>query len=306
MLVSQLLMVVSLFAAQDLEQSKIFVDLPALKLALAKQEDLNEKWKLLLVQDLLQQRMAALCTTYMTQDELRACLQEQIQRIRIEGFSQEEFCAAQAHWSERLLTLEEASSALDMSLTVLHALNPGELFDTIQNYLETNTIHVHASESPLRCALPPNEAMPPAAETLPPGEINAYYELSLPDHERKLIHELVRNMAEKSIWGLLFKKREMERLGKRVNHVHPMRFIGYILADPRLKRYLKEVSTSSFKWDHFIDGFSKRMKEEAAHDNVMRYIPGMAHALKFDPTRMTHFIRDKDYDGLVKAILAQR
>lgn len=307
MLVSQMVMVVSLFAAQDLEQPEIFVDLPVLKLAFAKQDDLNEKWKLFLVQDLLQQRMTALCTTHMTKEELRDCLQGQIERIRVEGFSQDEFHAAQHHWSERLLALEEASPDLDTSLAVLHSLKHDELFGYIQQYLETNDIRVLSSESeaPLRCSLPQNQPSPPA-ETPPPSEIDAYYELSLPDHERKLINELVRNMAEKSIWGLLFKKREMERLGKRVNHIHPMRFIGYILADPRLKRYLKEVSTSSFKWDHFIDGFSKRMKEEAAHDNVMRYIPGMAHALKFDPARMTHFIRDKDYDGLVQAILAQR
>jgi hypothetical protein len=307
MLVSQMLMVVSLFAAQDLEHAKVFVDLPVLKVDLANQGELNEKWKLFLVQDLLQQRMADLCTPYMTKEELRTCLQGQIERLRVEGFSKEEFYAAQEHWTTRLLALEETSSDLDTSLAVLHSLKHEELFDCIHRYLETNGIRVLSSEStaPLRCSLPQKGHSSPA-ETQPASEVDAYYELSLPDHERKLIHELVRNMAEKSIWGLLFKKREMERLGKRVNHVHPMRFIGYILAEPRLKRYLKEVSTSSFKWDHFIDGFSKRMKEETARDNVMRYIPGMAHSLKFDPARMAAFIHDKDYDGLVQAILAQR
>jgi len=302
MIVSQMLMVVSLFTTQDLEQSKIFVGLPEIQLALTCPGDLYEKWKLFLVQDLLQRRITMLCTPPMTKEELRTCLQEQMERIRVEGFSQEEFRAAKQHWIDHLW--EEGSPDFDSSLAVLESLKHEELSDCIHQYLETNDILL-SSEAPLRCSMPLKDRSAPS-ETRPASEIDAYYELPLPDHERKLIHELVRNMAEKSIWGLLFKKREMERLGKRVNHIHPMRFIGYILAEPRLKRYLKEVSTSSFKWDHFIDGFSKRMKEEAAQDNVMRYIPGMAYALKFDQGRMTNFIHDKDYDGLVKAILAQR
>jgi hypothetical protein len=113
----------------------------------------------------------------------------------------------------------------------------------------------------------------------------------------------MKTIGEKNVWGLLFKKKEVEKLGKRVNHVHPMRFISFILADEKMKKWLRAVRHSSFKWDHFIDGFSDRMKEEHAKNNVTHYISGMAHQLNADPNLITSYIEDRDYEGLVKALL---
>lgn len=137
----------------------------------------------------------------------------------------------------------------------------------------------------------------------PSGHIEPFYQLPLDEKEQKLIYELVKSIAEKNVWGLLFKKKEMEKLGKRVNHVHPMRFMGYILSEPKLKKWLREIKSSSFKWDHFIDGFGNRMKEETAKNNIMTYIPGMAHLLHVDQSQIIGFIHTKDYEGLVKSLL---
>lgn len=135
------------------------------------------------------------------------------------------------------------------------------------------------------------------------GPIEPFYQLQLDEKEQWLIYDLIKTMAEKNIWGLLFKKKELEKIGRKINHVHPMRFIGYILDDPKLKKWLREIKTSSFKWDHFIDGFSNRMKEESAKNNLMLYIPGMAHLLNVDPERIIYYIQSKDYSGLVKALI---
>jgi len=319
MLVTQLLMTLSLLTVSDApwkvwisqeSQDSILMDLPLLKTALADQSDLHEKWKVFLLRELMQQRMAQVPTNQMTTEEIQDSLYTQIDTIRVHGFGQEELSAVKTRWINRLLTLEDASPDIASSLAILYSLEIEDLLPSIALLLEKqpSSIHILNVDEPAAphfCQLSSSvqHATPPEKT---PSAIDAFYELPLSEHEKKLINELIRNMSEKSIWGLLFKKREMERLGKRVNHVHPMRFISFILADPRLKHYLKDVSTSSFKWDHFIDGLSKRLKEEAAHDNLTPYIAGMAHQLKFDPKRLAAFIQDKDYEGMVKAILAQR
>lgn len=320
MLVTQLLMMFSLLAPSDApwgewisQESKgyFLMDLSPLKTALTGQSDLNEKWKLFLLQELMQKRMNALGKTSMTKEEIHYCFNLQIDSIRVRGFEKEEFNKIKMHWINRLLALEESCSDIASSLSVLYSLEMDDLLPYIPLFFEKepSTAHLLSSEQPdlLFCPVAtPTQYVTPPEKSQSPSNIDAFYELPLSEHEKRLINELIRNMSERSIWGLLFKKREMERLGKRVNHVHPMRFISFILADPRLKHYLKDVSTSSFKWDHFIDGLSKRLKEEAARDNLTRYIPGMAHQLKFDPARLSAFIKDKDYEGMVKAILNQR
>ncbi len=137
----------------------------------------------------------------------------------------------------------------------------------------------------------------------PSGHIEPFYQLPLDEKEQKLIHELIKTIAEKNVWGLLFKKKEVEKLGKRVNHVHPMRFMGHILADHKLRKWLKDIRHSVFKWDHFIDGFADRMKEEHAKNNLVHYVPGMAHLLHADPNHIMSYIENRDYAGLVKSFL---
>jgi hypothetical protein len=130
---------------------------------------------------------------------------------------------------------------------------------------------------------------------------NSFYILR--EEEKRLVHKLLKAMAEKSIWGLLFKKKEMEKLGKKVNLIHPMRFITHILSDHELRKYLQEVKKSSFKWDHFIDGFAKRMKEETSKNNVYSHIDGMAYLLNVQQDIIMQYIQSKDYEGLVRSIL---
>jgi hypothetical protein len=321
MLVTQLLMSLSLITVSDApwkvwisqeSQAPVLMDLPLLKTALGDQSDLHEKWKVFLLRELMQQRMAQVCANQMEKEEIRDSLYTQIDLIRVHGFAQEELNDVKARWINRLVALEDASPEISSSLAILYSLEMQDLLPCIDLLLQKQPssieiLNVDEPVTPELCQLSSSaEHATPPEKTQPSSAVDAFYELPLSEHEKKLINELIRNMSERSIWGLLFKKREMERLGKRVNHVHPMRFISFILADPRLKHYLKDVSTSSFKWDHFIDGLSKRLKEEASHDNLTPYIAGMAHQLKFDPKRLAAFIHDKDYEGMVKAILNQR
>ncbi len=149
----------------------------------------------------------------------------------------------------------------------------------------------------------PKENLTRLIDTSNHPSVELFYQLPLSEREQRQIAELMKTIGEKNIWGLLFRKREVEKMGKKVNHVHPMRFISHILGDPKLRKHLKEVKNSSFKWDHFIDGFAKRMKEETHKQNITAYIPGMAHYLQVDPEEIAAFIQKKDYEGLVKALL---
>ncbi len=135
-----------------------------------------------------------------------------------------------------------------------------------------------------------------------PGE-DCFQSLPLSTSEKETIYYIISNMAQKSIVQLAFKKKKMESRGKKINHLHPMRFIGFILSNPELKKCLNKIEKSSFKWDAFIDGFAKRMKEESGRNNLLPYVDGFAKQVGAKPDKITRFIYEKDWEGLVRFLM---
>lgn len=130
-----------------------------------------------------------------------------------------------------------------------------------------------------------------------------FFQLPLTEKEKRLIKIIISTMADKNIIQLAIEKRTLEKKGKKVNHVHPLRFIGFIVSNPHLREDLKIIKKSSFKWDAFIDGFSKRMREELANGNVYQHVPGFASQVGASPEHVNHYISKKDWEGLVKSLL---
>ncbi len=130
-----------------------------------------------------------------------------------------------------------------------------------------------------------------------------FYEMPLLDWEMKTIHKIISSMAEKNVFQLALEKKTIEKKGKKIRHVHPLRFIGYIFGDAHLKRCMHEIKKSFFKWHSFIEGFSDKMKEEHRDDNLERYVPGFAESLGVSSTKVMQYIDDKDWEELVKFLL---
>ncbi len=134
-------------------------------------------------------------------------------------------------------------------------------------------------------------------------ETESYYQLPISDKEKRMIKIIVNTMAEKNILQLALVKRSMEKKGKKIEHIHPMRFMGYILSNAELRSSLRTIKKSSFKWDAFIDGFSGRMKEEFANNNLYMYIPGFCDQVGVNPDEVAQLIQKKDWEGFVKAFM---
>ncbi len=149
----------------------------------------------------------------------------------------------------------------------------------------------------------PNDAKIIKANHAGDGSSEPFYGLPLNDKEKRFIASIVTTMADKNIVQLVFEKGELEKKGKKIHHVHPLRFVGYILSTPKLKSDLKIIKKSSFKWDAFIDGFSKRMKEELSNGNMYQHVPGFAAEIGSTPDHVNSYIHKKDFEGLVRSML---
>lgn len=130
-----------------------------------------------------------------------------------------------------------------------------------------------------------------------------FEEIGLEDWEKKTVYKIITTMAEKNLFQLALEKRSLEKKGRSINHIHPLWFMGYILSDPKLKSDIYVIKKSHFKWDSFIDGFSRRMREESRDDNLAVYVSGFAELLDADPEMVMEYIEDHDWEGLVVALL---
>jgi hypothetical protein len=304
---------------------------------LREEYEITDACKTCILQKLFQQRMEAANAMPEKIQDAVCVFHSHVEAIKSEGFSEEEFTRIKQQLNDQIdlffsaramqetaapFFLDADASALQAFQISLEKMQLSDLSPHLSAFLrdEPRALRIVYPESLYKESdwtydkETPNTSIRFADNSIkgdysysflnsPSEHIEPFYQLPLDEKEQRLIHELLKNIAEKNVWALLFKKKEMEKLGKKINHVHPMRFMGYILSEPKLKKWLREIRSSSFKWDYFIGSFGNRMKEENAKNNIAPYIPGMAHLLHVDQSQILGYFHNKDYEGWVKSLL---
>lgn len=186
----------------------------------------------------------------------------------------------------------EVSPTLLINEVQMNSNHPLLTQETIQEFVP------QFEEAP---ALSDGPVVAPSLESVP--AVDFYAGLPISGDEKRMIAKIVTTMAENNVFKLLYEKKKLERIGKKINHIHPMKFLGTILVDPRLVHNMHEIKKSSFKWEGFMDGLIHRMREEASRDNIKKYISGFSRSLGADVNRVTEYFDRGDYDGLVRFLL---
>ncbi len=164
------------------------------------------------------------------------------------------------------------------------------------------------SSAPQKAYLPTKKGWEPAPGIGRGGEPKSeesqlFFDLPLTDEDKKNIRYIITMMAEKNVIQLLLDKKNMEKKGDQIQPVHPLRFAGFVLTDPVLKRSMKAVSKNHWKWDGFLDGYEKRLREEKRAGTLDCYVPGLADLLEVDRSVIQRYINQENYGGLIKHFL---
>jgi hypothetical protein len=133
---------------------------------------------------------------------------------------------------------------------------------------------------------------------------NPYQLLPISPSEKQLIAKLLTTMADNNVFQLLLEKGRLEKIGKNIHHIHPMRFLGTVFTDRHLSTCMREIRKSHFKWDGFMDGFAERMKGEAARGNLIPYVAGFASEVHRDADMILSYINSLNFEGLVKFLIS--
>lgn len=133
--------------------------------------------------------------------------------------------------------------------------------------------------------------------------IDAYYALPLTERQEREITTIVHAMGRDSIGKLLWKKKDLERMGRHIDNVHPLRFLGFIFKRPDLAEDVRTFRHSFFTWNQFIGGCKRKLILNNRTNNLKKYVPGFCHELGIDQKVIMHKINERDWDGLVDSLL---
>ena len=224
-----------------------------------------------------------------------------------EGFLRNVGLLSYAYFLESAPSLVDSITPVDIAISLNECYDPDKrritlfvdsaLSETLEMQVrkeidESEKLHVERSSVPIATEM---------AQVLANPE--QFYQLALTQTDRELIYKIIDTMARDNVIKLGLKRKSMQRKGKLVRHVHPLRFLGHIFADRHLHHCMREIHRSSFKWHGFVDGLSDRIKEEASRNNLLLYVPAFAQQVNGDEKKITHYIEKRDWEGLVKCLL---
>ena len=130
-----------------------------------------------------------------------------------------------------------------------------------------------------------------------------FYMLPLSNDDKKNIRDLISCMAEKSPWQLLSERKLMTKKADKIRPIHPLRFAGFVLVDPIMKRCMQMIRDDPWKWAFFIDGYIEKMDGEAKAGRLLIYVPGFAECVSGDAEIVQRFLLNRDYEGFFKNFL---
>lgn len=220
-----------------------------------------------------------------TEEQLTSFLDHFSQKLD-QGFSFEEFVFAK----ERFLQKLEMSGALfekgiAEEIEWRHLPQAREGMEKFLRCLES----LKRSEVQVMSAAVPN--------------IQNYYNLRLTHEDQKNIEKLIKRLADWNVFKLLLNKKDMEKLGDKIQPVHPLRFIGYIYSCPDLRKRLSAINDNYFKWNNFIGGFSDRMSVESSRNNLVLYLPGFSHFTGIPLQNVEFYVQRKNWEGFVVSMM---
>jgi hypothetical protein len=107
----------------------------------------------------------------------------------------------------------------------------------------------------------------------------AYVDLT--KDELNALSKLIDKIANGGV-SLMWKRKELEEMGKPLANVHPLKFIHAIVIDKTMKGHLKSIWEDSFKQPEFLGGLQPRLENEAKAGKLIEYADEFAKSIQKD------------------------
>lgn len=134
-----------------------------------------------------------------------------------------------------------------------------------------------------------------------PTSIPRNFHVPVTPHEKHDIAFIVLTLT-KSVPTLISKRSHLKKVGARINHIHPLKFLSTVFTDDEL--IVGVANINSWAWSDFIGGLTDSLAEEAGRDNMKdEYIIETAQVIGVDPEIFFSYADTGDWVKLVEKLI---
>lgn len=92
------------------------------------------------------------------------------------------------------------------------------------------------------------------------------YYAPLSDYDKENIRYIINTLSHNSTFALMFHKSSLEKVGARTGGIHPLKYLGFIFADPDLKGQVKNIGRTP--WSRFKKDFGVSLGKAVTRKNL--------------------------------------
>jgi hypothetical protein len=131
------------------------------------------------------------------------------------------------------------------------------------------------------------------------------YQGSVPAEEASAVSEIVTVMAESNLLSLASKRKYLVRVGKKIEHLHPLDFLKVVVVSRPLLEHIRNIQKSSVKWRAFVSGISKGFEEAFSKGEFDKEMVSFCEVVKIAQTELIPLIQKKDWESFLKTVIRQ-
>lgn len=129
------------------------------------------------------------------------------------------------------------------------------------------------------------------------------YNAPLTQSEIDDITYIVTTLANESLVKLKGKESSLKKVGDRVDHVHPFKFLYCIFSREELKVGIRNIQGRSWVGKSFMDGLTSSLKKENTAGNLMPFTQDFANTLNIDVNIILPSLQAGQYDKFVDILI---
>lgn len=131
------------------------------------------------------------------------------------------------------------------------------------------------------------------------------FKASLTKEEKKDIQYLVNTLGMNSLVSITNNKSSLKRAGKRIDHIHPLRFLLYIFSDEEMKASMKAMEGRSWVWSEFIDNLVNSFNIEVDRDNMKpEFLREFCKKVNIDMNLIQSAVEQRRWESFVSICIA--
>lgn len=135
-------------------------------------------------------------------------------------------------------------------------------------------------------------------------DLELFLSLSFSEDEKHALRELLKSLANQSVFEIMSKQSRLLHLKEKLRSVHPLRILAFIFGDPSLKGLAKKIAKADVKWVFLTGGLERSMKRKHEKDLLIPYIEGFSQVLSLDSALIQGYVDRGAYGAFFRYLVS--